>query len=257
MQDERLIGYHQERHDGQGKDSSLLARNVTKAITSLDHYIDVHKSSVETDQTLRPKQLTVFEDLRTTLASGQSEGYIKLPTGTGKTVLFVEFAEAINLRTLAVVPTKLLVEQTEDKFDEFAEGLETGKIYTYAKEYGRPVTITTYNSLLTGIDNGTINPEDFDLLILDEAHRSLSDKRKDAVRKFTHAIKIGLSATPTYSVIKNLKNLLNNEIHSMTIKEAVEAGLLSPFSVYLAKTDIDISHVSVAANGEYNEGQLE
>lgn len=43
----------------------------------------------------------------------------------------------------------------------------------------------------------------------------------------------------------------------MSIREAVEDGLLSDFRVWIAETDIDLSAVTINSNGQYDEKQLE
>ena len=227
-------------------------RKWLSALNSLDQYIQNHKDGSE--QVLRERQVTVFEDLRDFLEQGGTEGYVKLPTGVGKTVLFTELIEALNLKTLVVVPTKLLVKQTTEAVEEFASDLEVGKIYSSAKEYGHQVTITTYDSLTSQLATGKIKPEDFDCVVLDEVHVSLSNKRVEAVKSFKEAVKIGFTATPEYSPNKKVGNLLGHEIHRMDIKEAVEEGLLSPFSALIAKTEVDLSKVKIKENtGEYDE----
>lgn len=45
---------------------------------------------------LRPHQLDVFKDLEKFFEAGETRGYINLPTGTGKTVLFVELSKALR-----------------------------------------------------------------------------------------------------------------------------------------------------------------
>ncbi len=224
-------------------------------LNNLDSYIENHH--INDDKTLRERQITVFEDMRDFLEEGGKDGYIKLPTGAGKTVIFSEFIEATGLKTLIVVPTKILIGQTEKKLEEFAEDLDIGKIYSDAKTQGKDVTIITYQSLVRGLENGTINPKDYKCLILDEAHTSLTEKRIEAVDKFKHAIRIGFTATPKYSEDKNVGQLLNTEIHNLEVKEAAEEGVISPFSVILAETNIDTSNVNVTSGGEYNEQDLE
>lgn len=232
-----------------------------RVLNSLDDYIALHRSSdpdKEAEKTLRDPQVTVFEDLRKFLEQGETEGYIKLPTGTGKTVLFVEFIEATNLKTLIVVPTKTLIRQTGEKIDEFAEDIDYGKIYGNAKQHGRQVTIITYSSLISGVKNGTVKPEDFECMILDEAHRSLGEKTSEAVRAFKDTIKIGFTATPDFSNSKQLSRLLGKEIHRMTIAEAVEAELLCPFNVVIPQTDVNITDVPIDPNtGRYDEDEME
>ncbi len=98
------------------------------------------------------RQLSVFEDIQTFLEKGETEGFVKLPTGVGKTVLFTKLIEALGLRTLIVVPRKTLVDQTSGKLTKFAPDLEFGHVYSgKKKDYSKPVTITTYQSLVPGV----------------------------------------------------------------------------------------------------------
>jgi len=224
-------------------------------LNNLDQYIENHWTNGE--KTLRERQITVFEDMRDFLEEGGRGGYIKLPTGAGKTVIFSEFIEATGLRTLIVVPTKILVEQTEEKLSEFTEDLNVGKIYSEAKRQGTDVTIITYQSLVKKLNDGAIKPDDYKCLILDEAHVSLSDDRVDAVKKFGHAIRLGFTATPQYSWNKKVEQILPTEIHSLGVKEAAEEGIISSFSVILVETDVDITNVKVTSTGEYSQEDLQ
>lgn len=149
---EQNSGYNPQEQftngNGESKVSPQLIQGVVK---SLDRYITRHWGRALKDRTLYDRQMTVFEDMRDLLKEANTEGYIKLPTGVGKTVLFTEFIEATRLKTLIVVPTKILVTQTGEKIEQFAGGLEFGKIYSAAKKLGKEVTITTYASLAIGI----------------------------------------------------------------------------------------------------------
>ncbi len=243
---------------GQRTRESLEQRDTKTlgVLNALDRYIENHHRN-ENGRTLFAPQMTVFEDLRDFLEEGETEGYIKLPTAAGKTVLFTEFVEATGLRTLVVVPTQFLVDQTGEKFQEFAKGVEFGKVYSDSKQYDKQVTLTTYNSFIDKVESDEIVPEDYDLLILDEGHKAITPRREALVRLFNHAIKLGFTATPKYTTYKELKQLLGHEIHSMDIPEAVKLGLLSPLSVYLAETDVDLSNIKITADREYDDGDLE
>ncbi len=242
-----------KQKDESGGVSSFL---IQKTVASLDRFIARHSAGLER-RPLRERQMPIFTGMRDFLKDGETEGYIKLPTGVGKTILFTKFIEATRLKTLIVVPTTLLVRQTEKRLGAFAEGIDIGKIYGAAKQFNRIVTITTYTSLINNIRNGKIKADDYELLVLDEVHKSLSKKRLEAVREFTHSIKLGFTATPKFSDDKNVEKLLNTEIHNMSIREAVEADLLSPFSVFIAQSDIDLTKISVTSTGEYNKKELD
>lgn len=238
-------------------DEILSMKKWLLALNALDQYIERHKSKNDHEKTLRKHQVAVFELLRTFLEGGGKEGYIKLPTGYGKTVLFVEFIKATGLKSLIVVPGTLLIKQTKEKIEEFGgEDIDVGTIYSEAKRHGKDVTIITYQSLVSKLESGDIDPSSYDCLILDEAHRSLSKKRMDAVDQFKDMLKIGFTATPQFNEEKKVSDILEHEICSISIPEAVEQGAISPFSVILARTiDVDLSNVRITA-GEYNEKEL-
>lgn len=155
-------------------------------LNSLDRYITNHHKEKEAHtQTLWDEQLSVFEAIKQGLEEGEPEGYIKLPTGTGKTVLFTEFIESLGLtttrgegiNTLIVLPNTIPITQTEESLQKFAKSIPFGKVYSEQKDTGekaQPVTIITDDSLRIQLAKGTINPRDYDLLILDEAHKYLT-----------------------------------------------------------------------------------
>ncbi|OGH10922.1 MAG: hypothetical protein A3B38_04160 [Candidatus Levybacteria bacterium RIFCSPLOWO2_01_FULL_36_13] len=116
---------------------------------------------------LRPHQLTVFEDIRKFFEEGNKRGYVSLPTGTGKTVLFVELSKALldvqpeqkKPKILVVTPSKDLVHQTMGKsgergYGKFAPELGVGSYFsdtpssekTEAGFLDNDVVITTYDS---------------------------------------------------------------------------------------------------------------
>src|SRR3989338_1507111 len=236
--------------------SKVPAPVIEQAVNSLDRYITDHYGN-QSGITLKARQMTAFEDLRDTLRRGQAEGYVAIPTGVGKTVIFTEFVEATGLTSLIVVPTTILVNQTAEKFQQFAPGMEVGKLYKYARDLTKPVTITTYASLLKHIASGTLDPHLYKLLVLDEVHRSLSQRRREAVLTFGESIKLGFTATPIYSRDRQVANLLNTEIHRMSIREAIEEDLLCPFSAYIAATSIDLTGISITSKGDYDQRELE
>src|SRR5258708_2288682 len=246
----------QKGSDNLSEKELIEMRRWLAALNSLDRYIQDHYQGEE--QTLRPRQINAFEDLRNFLEQGGNDGYIKLTKGVGKTVLFTEFIEAVNMRTLVGVTTKLLIKQNKGAIGKFASDLDVGRIYGNAKEHGRQVTITTYDSLVSQVKEGKIKPEDYDCLILDEVHNSLSDQRAKTVARFSDSLRLGFTATPEYNPEKNVRSLLGTEIHTMNIREGVEERLLSSFSALIARTETDLSQVKTYSNtGEYSQKELE
>lgn len=130
---------------------------------ALDNYIAAGTAA----ETLRPRQLPILTDFRDMFRDGEVRGYVQSPTGTGKTVVFVELIKALlgtrnengdQPRFLVVDPLKDLVHQTEGRsgqrgFGRFAPGLPIGTFFsdTLPKDRERiaqqQVVLTTYRSL--------------------------------------------------------------------------------------------------------------
>lgn len=224
------------------------------ALNSLDNYIEQHNSDPE-NQLLRERQATVFEDIRDALERGENSGYVVLPTGVGKTVIFTKLVEAMNLKTIITVPQVVLAGQTGERIKQFAPNLEFGEVSGIQKTRGKQVTVMVHNSFVNEVKNGALKPEEYDLIIIDEAHTFNTTKRIEALSKFTNAIKIGFTATPDYAENKKLSSILETEIHVMELKEAIEEGLLSGAVALFVGTQVDLSRVRITG-GDYNEQEL-
>ena len=234
-----------------------------RLLNNVDQYIADHHANPD-GQVLYPRQMEVFEALANYLKNGGMEGYFKLPTAFGKTVVFSEFAKAADVKTLVVVPTIELIDQTEDKFGQFSSPTQVGKVYAESRNFGEKVTVITYQSLVRWIEERVppeeavnFRPYDYELVILDEAHRALGESTSEALAAFPDSVKLGFTATPFYDKERNLEKLLGTMIYGMTIKEAVEESLLSDFKVWVARTNTDLSGVGVnPQTGDYNRIQL-
>ncbi len=216
---------------------------IFKILNNLDAYL--FSAEDGRDKTLIPRQLETFEKIVTFLEHGYREGHVTLPTGIGKTVIFAKFLEAVTkntqVRALVVGPTKIILHQNKWKLGEFGE-IEAGSYYGEDKDLSKQVTVTTYHSLRNGIERGDIKPSEFDVVILDEAHRALGEETTVAVEKFPKdSIKIGFTATPEFHEEKTVGDLLPRTIDEMSVREAIESNLLSGLKVYLIPTKKDLS----------------
>jgi superfamily II DNA or RNA helicase len=230
-----------------------------EALNRLDRYVE---SNINSDiKTLREHQVDVFEDIRTALEQGVTSGYIKLPTGAGKTAIFCELSEVLGLKTLVVVPTKDLLLQTRDQMRRFATTIpesEVGVWYSDQKDEKRQINITTYNSMISNFRKGEISKTDFDLIILDEAHYGLGAGSFDVISELKEsALVIGFTATPEYHVDKSLNSLLDEPIHSLDAVSAIKRGILAPTSAVAVYINADLSNVKISSDGNYNEYDLQ
>lgn len=124
---------------------------------------------------------------------------IEVPTSGGKTLisyLMVRWFQGLGLKTLLVVPTTTLVEQTYgDWFDFGWDSIRDNvhKVYGETEKYfGAEVTISTWQSIYK---NAEIF-ENFDVLIIDEGHSAKAKSLKAIASYCCNAeFRIGMSGT--------------------------------------------------------------
>lgn len=221
-----------------------------RALNNLDTYIETHKTE---GSVLRDRQATVFEDIRDAFEKGLIKGYVKLPTGVGKTVLFSQIVEAMGLKTLILVPTKILVGQTGEKLEAFT-GLDYGEYSSMKKNLTGDVDIMTYQSFVSLVSRDAIDSAQYELVIEDEVHRALGDETSEALAQL-NGVKIGFTATPEFKK-KKVSDQLPTLYHEISVKEAAETGLISRFKCIVAKTDVDLSKIAVV-QGDYKKEDVE
>ncbi|PIR46967.1 MAG: hypothetical protein COV07_01365 [Candidatus Vogelbacteria bacterium CG10_big_fil_rev_8_21_14_0_10_45_14] len=253
---------------------SLQLRTALKALNNLDEYLEENQSNPQ-ERVLRERQFETFRKIKLEIENGLRTGYIQMPTGAGKTVIFIELLKAMGLRTLIVVPRRLLSDQTKEGLEEFGGELDVGEVNSFRKKSGSDVTITTYNSLMinlnkidsngeNGEQNGVVDvdPSKYDLIIFDEAHRALSDKRQEAIRKhFKKQVVLGFTATPNFSDSKQVGALFGEAIDECTLAEGVKAGIVArPIHMRYITSACDIGDVkSRYRDGveDYDRGEMD
>lgn len=134
------------------------------------------------------------------------------PTGCGKTVMFAAIIEAMQpKRAMVLAHRSELIWQARDKIMKTTGldcGVEMADKYVNGSLFGdTPVVVSTIQTQLSAHGDrrrmSRFNPEDFGLLIIDEAHRSLSPGYRDLINYYktkNPSIKIlGVTATPDLS----------------------------------------------------------
>ena len=152
---------------------------------------------------LRYYQIDAIHHLQKAVSKGKDRFLFEMATGTGKTLtsaavirLFLR-TENAN-RVLFLVDRLELEDQAWKAFTNYLKPDYTTFIYKEHKSDWRnaDILVTTIQSLM--FDNKYRNlfkPTDFDFIISDESHRSISGNAR-AVFEYFHGYKLGLTATP-------------------------------------------------------------
>lgn len=161
-------------------------------------YIDANKLRF-----LRPYQKKAIHKLQAAVNEGNDRFLFEMATGTGKTLtsaavikLFLRSGNA--QRVLFLVDRLELEDQAKKAFTLLLSNDYQTVVYKENRDDWRraEIVVTTVQSLLFNNKYQKLfSPTDFDLIISDEAHRSISGNARAVFEYFVGA-KLGLTATP-------------------------------------------------------------
>lgn len=152
---------------------------------------------------LRPYQVNAISAIQKAASTGKTRYLLEMATGTGKTLttaaiikLFLKSGNA--KRVLFLVDRIELEEQAQKAFIEYLKNEYTSVIYKNNKDDWRKaeIVVSTVQTLQTNERyRSEFSPTDFELVISDEAHRSINGNAR-AVFEYFIGYKLGLTATP-------------------------------------------------------------
>ncbi len=218
---------------------------------------------------LREHQVDVMQSLQASFARGETAGCISLPTAGGKSVLITEIASALDMKTLVVSPLQEILTQTADRFAKYTPEVLVTNYFSKSKNLEGKVINTTYQSLQNLIKTGSIDPAEFELIICDEAHTALGERRHTIFRNFPNALMVGLTATPYFAQLEEYQQrgivdsseqwtrMFTNEFHDMSFEEAIERNIIAPLDVHLVETSVRVGNVRVTGGGNYDVREIE
>ena len=152
---------------------------------------------------LRPYQLKAVQHLQASVGEGKDRFLFEMATGTGKTLVAAAvirlFLRTENAkRVLFLVDRLELEDQAYTAFINYLKPDYSTLIYKENKSDWKKadIVVTTIQSLMYNDKyRYDFSPTDFDLIVSDESHRSISGNAR-AVFEYFHGYKLGLTATP-------------------------------------------------------------
>lgn len=180
-----------------------------------------------------------------------------MATGTGKTRTCIALVESLMRagwaeRILFLVDRIALRDQTLDAFKEHLPNEPRWpKVGEKSIAQDRRIYVSTYPTMLNVIrdETNTLSPHFFDLIIVDESHRSIYNTYQEILDYF-NTITLGLTATPTDVIDHNTFELFECEegvpTYAYSYEEAVNniPPYLSNFQVMKIKTKFQDEGIS-------------
>lgn len=183
-----------------------------------------------------------------------------LATGLGKTVIFTHLIDHYRKfgRVMVLAHREELIFQAQDKIKVITgvdADIEMGS--EWAKDFGwlkADIVVSTIQTQIAGRDGGRMtrfDPQEFSLLIVDEAHHAPAKTYKRVIDYYQQNPKLkllGCTATPDRHDKKAMGQIFNEVSYSYDIRDGIDSGWLVPIeqqSVFVS--GLDYSEVKTVA----------
>ena len=175
-------------------------------------------------------------------ATRQRKALLVMATGTGKTRTAIGLVDILlragwARRVLFLADRTALVRQARKHFKRLLPNVSTCNLCEEKDESSAKLVFSTYPTIMNQIDNARADgvkrfgPSHFDLVIVDEAHRSIYQKYRGIFMYFDSLL-LGLTATPRDQVDRNTYRLFDLEAgvptYAYELEQAVADGFLVP-----------------------------
>jgi len=197
---------------------------------------------VKTDQAIcgRYYQERAIRRIADAFDRHQRKALLVMATGSGKTRTVIGLCDVLQRanwvkRVLFLADRNALVKQAVGAFKKHLPASSPVNLVTERDEEGR-VYVCTYQTMMGLIDemkNGErrFGPGYFDLVVIDEAHRSVY-KKFGAIFEYFDSFLVGLTATPKDEIDRNTYGIFDLEngvpTDEYSLEDAIKDGMLVP-----------------------------
>lgn len=196
---------------------------------------------------LRPYQDKCLIDVRTAFAANVRAVVLVAPCGAGKTVMFARIAQLATerkTRSCIMVHRDSLLTQASQKLT--ANGVQHGIIAPKYRTRGELVQVASVQTLVRRLPQF-----DFDLLIPDEAHHSISPTYTKIFQHYAKARILGVTATPIRTNGQGLDAVFQSMVLGPSITDLINDGYLVEPITYGPTHSLDLSKIGTTA-GDYD-----
>lgn len=209
----------------------------------------------------RPYQVGAITATEEQFRSGVKRTLVVLPTGTGKTIVLALLLLRYKLahegrrgRALVVAHRTELIEQNAEKCR--LAGLTTSIEQGESRASRSSDVVVGSVQTLQRARLLRFEPDEFDYIVIDEAHHSEAQGYQNIIERFPFALVVGLTATPMRLDGKPLGNTFQSVAYTLELRQAIADEWLVPIVARRIRiTDVDFSRVK-AAHGDLSKEDL-
>ncbi len=229
---------------------------VSKDLAKYDH---AEEADTMVEVLFRPRgaQIEALYALEESRSEGAAKGLVQAATGVGKTYL-AAFDSAKYKRVLFVAHREEILKQAAVSFKNVRHSDDYGFFNGKQKDTDKAVIFASVATLgrKEYLTEDFFGPETFDYVVIDEFHHAVNDQYQRIVNYFKPQFLLGLTATPERMDGKNIYEICDYNVpYEISLKEAINKGMLVPFHYYGIYDETDYSSLHLV-KGRYDEKEL-
>ena len=229
---------------------------------------------IKDEITNRPYQKEAITRVLEDYEAGHRKALLVMATGSGKTRTAISIVDILARRDWAknilfLADRTALVKQAKQSFNQHLPSLSLCNLLDNKDDINSRMIFSTYPTMMNAIDS--VKNEDgqkmftnghFDLIIIDESHRSIYKKYQDIFDYFDANL-LGLTATPVDEIDRNTYRIFeledNNPTYAYELDQAIEEEYLVNYELpivsesKLMKDGIKYSQLSEEEKEEFED----
>lgn len=242
-----------DRSSPQRKVSGIFSKDdLQKLMNRRTERLDLMAIPIDDKITDRYYQKEAIRAVCEQIGLGFRKHLLVMATGTGKTRTASSLTDVLSrgkhvTNVLFLADRTALVKQAKDDFKNYLPDMSLCNLCSNKDDRSARIVFSTYPTMLNAIDDmkakdgqRMFTPAHFDLIIIDESHRSIFKKYR-AIFEYFDAIMVGLTATPKTDVDRNTYDFFEIEHGVPTYAYDYETAVytdhvLVPYYNYEVKT---------------------
>ncbi len=207
----------------QRKVSRIFSKeDLQKLMNGRTQRLDLMSVPIDDKITDRYYQKEAIRAVCEQISQGFRKHLLVMATGTGKTRTASSLTDVLSrgkyvTNVLFLADRTALVKQARDDFRNYLPDMSLCNLCSNKDDRQARIVFSTYPAMLNALDDGRskdgrrlFTPTHFDLIIIDESHRSIFKKYR-AIFEYFDAILVGLTATPKTDVDRNTYDFFEME----------------------------------------------